>query len=443
MVYYGLFALQHRGQESAGIAIAKDRQITSRRGMGLVSEVLGHEALTALEGAPLGVGHVRYSTAGGSLLENAQPLVFRSARGPLALGHNGNLTNAGTLRRRMEAEGSIFQTTSDTEVIAHLVARSRQKDLEGAMVEALNQVQGGYAVLVLAPDRVVGVRDPFGIRPLVLGRRGSSYMLASETVAFDAVGGEAIREVAPGEMIVLRDGELEARQAVPAREPHFCVFEYIYFARPDSEMHGQNVHQVRKELGRQLAREAPVDADVVIGVPDSSISAATGYAEELEIPYELGLVKNRYVARTFIQPRAEDRKQKVRLKLNVVARVVRGKRVVLVDDSIVRGTTSGHLVRLLREAGAREVHLRIASPPYRYSCYYGIDTSNAGELVAAGREVPEIQALLGADSLAFLSIPGMLQAVARGEGGHCLACFNGDYPLPVPAAEEAWGGEQC
>ncbi len=432
LTYYGLYALQHRGQESAGIATTQGQGINIHKGMGLVSEVFDEAALKDQEGTAA-LGHVRYSTTGSSVVVNAQPLVIRYRKGALALAHNGNLVNARQIRDKLEKEGSIFQTTLDTEVLAHLIARYGQGDLEEALSGSLKVLKGGYAFGILTEKVLIGIRDPHGIRPLSLGKLGNSWVLASETCAFDTVGAETARDVNPGEMVVIDDNGVRSIQAVKPGRRVFCIFEYIYFARPDSNLDGLNVHAVRKEMGRQLAREAPADADLVTGVPDSSLSAASGFAEEAGIPYEIGLVKNRYVGRTFIQPDQKLRALGVRLKLNALEKVVRGKRVVLVDDSIVRGTTSRHIVQLLREAGAQEVHVRISSPPYRYSCYYGIDTSASAELIAAQKGITDIERLVGADSLAYLSTEGLVRAIGRGKADYCLACFNGDYAIDVSA----------
>ncbi|MCR4398709.1 MAG: amidophosphoribosyltransferase, partial [Firmicutes bacterium] len=407
----------------------------------LVSEVFNEGVLSGLPGDSA-VGHVRYSTTGATLPVNAQPILVRCRGSSIALCHNGNLVNAPELRRRLEQTGSIFQTGLDTEVIAHLVARSPEPSFEDAVVGALTQVRGGYALLFLAADKVIGVRDPNGIRPLSIGRladggREPGWVLASESCAFDSVGAEMVRDVEPGEMVILDRNGLRSRRVLPEGQRALCVFEYIYFARPDSDMEGLNVHSVRKNLGRLLARHYPVDADVVIGVPDSSISAATGYAEEAGIPYEIGLVKNRYVGRTFIQPAQRIRDEGVKLKLNPLRKIVSGNRVVLVDDSIVRGTTSRHIVKLLRGAGAKEVHLRISSPPYRYPCYFGIDTSTTSELVAASRSEQEVERMVGADSLRYLSLSALLEGVGGGRCGparHCTACFTGEYPVRVDGA---------
>ncbi len=437
LTYYGLFALQHRGQESAGMAVARDGIVLSHRGMGLVSEVFDRETVRELE-APAAVGHVRYSTTGSSLLVNAQPLVVRFRGGHLALAHNGNLVNAAEIRRELEDRGSIFQTTTDTEVFAHLVAVSGHEDIPTAVLESTSVVRGGYALLILTPRCLIGVRDPHGIRPLCLGRIDGAYVLSSETCGLDTVGAELVREVAPGEMVVISDAGIRTEKLPGVGPEALCIFEYIYFARPDSDLRGINVHAVRKRLGRILARRYPVEADVVIGVPDSSISAASGFAEEAGIPYEIGLVKNRYIGRTFIQPRQELRAFGVKIKLNAIRRVVEDRRVVLVDDSIVRGTTSRYIVSLLRQAGAREVHMRISSPPYRHPCFYGIDTSSSGELVARERDVEQIRAYIRADSLCYLAPEDLERAVypeGRARRGFCTACFTGDYPVPVPGAE--------
>ncbi len=436
LTYLGLYALQHRGQESAGIIATDGQEMYSHRNMGLVSEVFDEAVIGDLKGRSA-IGHVRYSTTGSSVLGNAQPLLVQSRRGSLAIAHNGNLVNAHELRERLEQEGAIFTTTVDTEVMAHLIARHRKAGLEEAIVHMLGEVRGAYALLFLTEDKLIGVRDPHGIRPLSLGKLNGSWVLASESCAFDTVGADYVRDVAPGEMVVISGDTVRSTQAVPSQapqQPRLCVFEYIYFSRPDTDLQGRNVHASRKEMGRQLAREAPVAADVVIGVPDSSISAATGYAEESGIPYEMGLIKNRYIGRTFISPDQEGRRRGVRLKLNALKKVLEGKRVVLVDDSVVRGTTSRHLVNLLREAGAREVHMRISSPPYRFGCHYGIDTGDTAQLVAVGRSMEQIRDLVGADSLYYLSLEGMVKAIGTGvaTGDFCHACFTGDYPEPIP-----------
>jgi amidophosphoribosyltransferase len=434
VTHHGLFALQHRGQESAGIVSSDGKQLYVHKGMGLVSEVF--DSPTTLEKlvGQIAIGHTRYSTTGTSSLINAQPVVVQTRKGGLALAHNGNLVDAEPIRAALEEQGSIFASTIDSEVIAHLIVRAKTETLEEAVVQAMQQVHGGYALVILAKDRLIAVRDPHGIRPLQLGRLGDAWVIASESCAFDTVGAEFVREIAPGEMIsIMGRGTLRSQTAIRSQGARPCIFEYIYFARPDTQLDGVNMHAARKAMGQELAREAPCDADIVIGVPDSSVSAATGYAEAAEIPYEVGLVKNRYIARTFILPSQLRREQALKLKLNPLRKVIAGKRVVLVDDSVVRGTTSKHLVALLREAGAREVHMRISSPPYRYPCHYGIDTSAVQELVATDRTVDQIRAFIGADSLHFLSLEGMVRAVKERAGikDFCHACFTADYPVPI------------
>ncbi len=435
MSYYGLHALQHRGQESAGIAwINGEGNLQCHKGMGLVSETFSNERLETMEG-PRAIGHVRYTTNGSSQLLNSQPLVFNYRGGTMALAHNGSLVNASQIKRYLERQGSIFQTTSDTEVIAHLIARSAYDELEYALQEALSMIKGAYALLILQGDTLMAALDPNGLRPLSLGRVNGAYLLASETCAFQAVGGEYLREVEPGELIIIDGSGMRSVRFAQQTARRICSFEYIYFARPDSDVWGINVHQARKRLGAMLAQEHPVEADVVTGVPDSSISAAIGYAETARIPYELGLIKNRYVGRTFIQPNQDLRAQGVRMKLSPVKKVVAGQRVVMIDDSIVRGTTMSRLVHMLREAGAVEVHVRISSPPVGYPCYYGIDTSSRDELIVSRKSLEEIQSFLGADSLSFLSVDGLLRALDRPQSsqncGLCLACFNGEYPTEI------------
>ena len=421
----GLIALQHRGQESAGISWSQQGELIDKRGMGLVEDVFrgfdySIEACAA-------IGHVRYSTMGKSSLINAQPLTFSSRMGPMALAHNGNLVNAPEIRTQLEQQGSIFQTSSDIEVVAHLLARSTTTDLDGALVSALGQVRGAYALLILTPHRLLAVRDPHGIRPLVLGKFRGGWVAASETCALDTVGGEFVREVEPGEMVSLSSRGLESIPLFPPRKQAFCIFEYISFARPDSVFNGRNVHNVRRELGRALAREAPAEADIVTGVPDSSLSAAAGYAEAAGLPYETGLIRNRYLGRTFIRPCQQQRDLGVALKLNPIRGVVEGKRVVLVDDSLIRGTTSLRIVQMLKDAGAKEVHLRIASPPITFGCGLGIDTKD--ELIAARMSSREIQEYVGASSLEYLSPEGMVAATDFKDCELCLGCFQGNHPI--------------
>ncbi|HHT45889.1 MAG TPA: amidophosphoribosyltransferase [Firmicutes bacterium] len=426
---YALLALQHRGQESAGIAISDGGSIHLKKGNGLVSEVFSHNP--ELEGIPAvsAIGHVRYSTAGGGFTENAQPLLISYRHGQLAVAHNGNLVNADELRGRLEKEGSIFQTTTDSELVMHLVARCGYRDLRTSLEAVLPVLRGAYSFVFLTEDSLVGVRDPFGVRPLSLGSWNGYYVLASETCAFDTIGAEIIRDVNPGEMVVINKNGLEGKQILPSSRVALCIFEYIYFSRPDSNIQGRNVHLVRKKLGRQLAREQPVSADIITGVPDSSLAAAAGYAEEMGLPYEMGLIKNRYIGRTFIQSGQEIRSLGVQLKLNPVQKLVQGKRVVIVDDSIVRGTTSKKLVNMFFKAGAKEVHLRISSSPVIAPCYYGIDISTYEELIASKRELEEIRREIGATSLGYLSRQGMLDSVELPEEDLCLACFSGKYPI--------------
>jgi amidophosphoribosyltransferase len=434
LTYYALVALQHRGQESAGIATVDGIKLYHQKGMGLVSEAIPSEAMPRLSKGHAAVGHVRYSTTGVSQLINAQPLVFNFQRGNMALAHNGNLVNAHQLHSFLERRGAIFQSTSDTEVVAHLIARAGNPDMADNIREALSIVKGAYAFCILTDDKLYAMRDANGLRPMVLGKIGDAYCVASESCAFDTIGAEFIRDIEPGEMLIISKDGVESTRFAGQAKRATCTFEYIYFARPDSDIDGFNVHAVRKEFGRLLYREHPVEADVVIGVPDSSISSAIGYAEESGIPYEIGLIKNRYIGRTFIQPSQELRARGVKLKLNAVRKIVEGKRVVMIDDSIVRGTTSGRIVSMLREAGATEVHVRIASPPVTHSCFYGIDTSAREELIAAKKSVEEIREYIGADSLAYLSEPNMMRAFGIQDGadhGHCNACFNGKYPTEI------------
>ncbi len=431
LIYYGLHALQHRGQESAGIVTSDNGKFTYHRGMGLVTEAFGDKELNKLVGTK-GIGHVRYSTTGSSSLQNAQPLVFNYRGGEIALATNGNLVNARQIRHQLERQGSIFQTTSDTEVIAHLIARSMYENIEDAVKEALSVIKGAYALLIMTNEKIIAVVDPNGIRPLALGQLNGGYIVSSETCAFDEVGAIYLRDIEAGEFLVFENNEVKSQKFTMQTRKAICSFEYIYFARPDSDIGGINVHLARKRLGKRLAQESPVDADVVTGVPDSSISAAIGYAEASGIPFELGLIKNRYIGRTFIQPSQELREKGVRMKLSSVRKVVEGKRVVMIDDSIVRGTTCGRIVKLLREAGATEVHVRISSPPVKEPCFYGIDISTREELIAANKSIEEIREYIGADSLEFLSVEGMVDSIDNNNNnGYCLACFDADYPTDV------------
>ncbi|WP_042167182.1 amidophosphoribosyltransferase [Paenibacillus gorillae] len=434
--YYGLHALQHRGEESAGICTVDTEdhnRFAYHRGMGLVKEVFDKEKISSLKG-DRSIGHVRYSTAGESKLANAQPLIFRYRDGDLAVATNGNIVNAPEIRKELESQGSIFQTSSDTEVIAHLIARS-PKDFETAAKEALQRIVGGFAFLIMTNDKLLVASDPNGLRPLVMGKIGDGYVFSSESCAFESIGAEYVRDVQPGELLYLDENGLREDRYAEVERRATCAMEYIYFARPDSDIHTINIHSARKRMGKQLAMEAFVDADIVTGVPDSSISAAIGYAEQTGIPYELGLIKNKYTGRTFIQPSQELREQGVKMKLSAVRKVVEGKRVVMIDDSIVRGTTSRRIVNMLREAGATEVHVRITSPPFQNPCYYGIDTPDRKELIASSRTVEEIRDMINADSLSFLTNEGFIDSVGGNDGaynrGMCLACFDNDYPTAV------------
>lgn len=425
--FYGLYALQHRGQESAGIAVSNGHNIELHKGMGLVSDVVKPHHIAQLEGN-IAIGHVRYSTTGGSALVNAQPLVFHYLKGMVALAHNGNLINTVELKKRLETYGSVFQTTTDTEVVANLLARYSQDIMEDALAKCMIDIKGAFALLIMTEDRLVGVRDQMGIRPLCIGRLNGDYILASESAALDTVGAEFIRDVNPGEIVVIDKNGLRSLQVIKSPRKAHCIFEYIYFARPDSTIDGMNVNRVRRDLGKQLARECPLDADIVISVPDSGTAAALGYAEESGLPFEEGLMKNRYVGRTFIQPTQQMRELGVRLKLNAVGEVVAGKRVIMIDDSIVRGTTSKKIVQMLRNVGAKEVHVLIASPPTRFPCYYGIDTSRREELIASTMDVEQISSFIGADRLYYISMEGMFAAMKSDPGIFCAACFCGDYP---------------
>ncbi|TYS67896.1 amidophosphoribosyltransferase [Sutcliffiella horikoshii] len=435
ITYYGLHSLQHRGQEGAGIVSTDGEKLVAVKGEGLVNEVFGNGRLQELGAGKAAIGHVRYATAGGGGYENVQPLLFHSQSGSLALAHNGNLVNANALKHQLETMGSILQTTSDTEVLAHLIKRSGYTLLKDRVKNALSMLKGAYAFLIMTETEMMVALDPNGLRPLSLGRLNDAYVVASETCAFDVVGAEFIRDIEPGELLIIDNGGLHSERFTLHTQRAMCSMEYIYFSRPDSNIDGINVHTARKSLGKQLAMESGVEADVVTGVPDSSISAAIGYAELSGIPYELGLIKNRYVGRTFIQPSQSLREQGVKMKLSPVRGVVEGKRVVMVDDSIVRGTTSRRIVRMLREAGATEVHVRISSPPIKNPCFYGIDTSTHEELIASSHSVEEMREIIGADSLAFLSPGGMVEAIDRpfdGETrGQCMACFTGKYPTEI------------
>jgi amidophosphoribosyltransferase len=435
LTYLGLYALQHRGQESSGIVSSDGDTLHAEIGMGLVADVFSERRLEKLPGS-IAMGHNRYSTTGSSLLRNAQPMVISYAGGSLAIAHNGNIVNAVEIRKELEQQGAIFRSTTDTEVILHLIARSAETRLADQVVDALRKVKGAYSLLLMTEKVMIGVRDSFGFRPLVLGRLGDdTFVLSSETCALDLIEAEYVREIEPGEMVVISEGGVEFFHPFPRTRQAFCIFEFIYFARPDSIIFEKNVYPIRKALGRQLAREAHVEADVVIPVPDSGVPAALGYAEEAGIPFEMGLIRNHYVGRTFIEPQQAIRHFGAKVKLNPVKHFLRGKRVVVVDDSIVRGTTGQKIVTMLKNAGAKEVHVRISSPPSISPCFYGIDTPSKRELIAANQSVEEIRDFLGADSLAYLSLNGLLQTVSPDRQHFCTACFTGDYPAGSPSEE--------
>lgn len=431
--YNGLLALQHRGQESCGIAVNDKGVISYSKNMGLVSEVFSDSVLNRLKGH-IALSHVRYSTSGDSVRENAQPLVMRYIKGTLAIAHNGNLTNAYELRKELEKNGCIFQTTIDSEVIAYMIARERigAASIEEAVHRAMQKVEGSFSLLVMSPQKLIAVRDPNGFRPLCMGKIGEDIVFASESCALDAVGAEFVRDVEPGELVAAGPSGLKYLQSPAKAKRALCVFEYIYFARTDSKIDGLGVYETRKEAGRLLARQSPVEADVVIGVPESGIDAAIGYSEESGIPYQKGIVKNSYIGRTFIKPTQSERERSVRIKLNALESEVRGKRVVLLDDSIVRGTTSGRIVSMLKEAGAKEVHLRISSPPFLWPCYYGTDIPTKEELIACQHTTEEIAEMNFADSLAFLSLEHLPSMLKNRCTGYCDACFSGEYPTEIP-----------
>jgi amidophosphoribosyltransferase len=434
MAYLGLYALQHRGQESAGIASTDGADIHVHKSLGHVQEIFTPDVIAQLPGE-VAIGHTRYSTAGDTSLMNAQPVVIDCNKGKLALGHNGNLTNALEVRRRLEHRGSIFQSTSDTEVIVHLIARSSARNLSGAIADALNQVEGAYSLLLLTRDEIYAIRDPRGFRPLCLGRLNGAWVAASETCAFDLIDAEYVREVEPGEMVRISRSGIESIRFAPEKPHQYCIFEHVYFSRPDSVVFGRPVNQSRERLGRLLAQEHPALADLVTPVPDSGVPAAIGYAAESGIPFRMGLIRNHYIGRTFIEPEQAIRDFGVKLKLNPVRRMLEGKRVVLVDDSIVRGTTSRKIVRLMREAGAAEVHVRISCPPTISPCYYGVDTPRREELIGANNSVEQIRQFLGADSLGYLSLKSMRAAVEDTEGKFCTSCYTGSYPTELVQLE--------
>jgi amidophosphoribosyltransferase len=430
LTYLGLYALQHRGQESAGIVSWDGAQIHIERGMGHVSDIFKEKVIARLPGSRA-LGHTRYSTAGSSVVANAQPIVVKTSMGPVGIVHNGNLVNPNEIRERLELEGSIFQTTSDTEVILHLMARNPRRDLVESLIVALQEVRGAYSLLLITDKCLIAARDPNGFRPLVMGDLDGSPCFASESCAFDLLGARFVRELAPGEVVVSRDGQIETYHLPQAVEPTRCIFEHVYFARPDSRLFGDSVAQTRLRMGARLAREAPAPADIVIPVPDSGLYAAMGYSRESGLPMEFGLTRNHYVGRTFIEPKQSIRNFGVKIKLNPVRELLTDRRVVLVDDSIVRGTTSRKIVRMVREGGAAEVHLRISAPPTQWPCHYGIDTPNRADLIAANHSIEEIRQYIEADSLAYLSLDGMLSAVSSPRETYCTACWTGDYRVPI------------
>lgn len=432
IAYLGLYALQHRGQESAGIVSSDGKKLHLEKDMGHVAEIFDESRMERLRGESA-LGHVRYSTAGESASWNAQPILIDCWRGQIALAHNGNLTNAGFLRHELERDGAIFHSTSDSEVILHLISRSRRRTLQEAFVEALRTVQGAYSLLLLTPEYLLAARDPHGFRPLCIGRVNGTYVVASETCAFDLINAEYARDVEPGEIVRIEANTIESQSPLPKEKPSFCIFEHIYFSRPDSLVFGRTVNSSRRDMGKYLAREHGVEADVVVPVPDSGVSSAIGYAQESGIPLEFGLIRNHYVGRTFIEPKQSIRNFGVKVKLNPVREILSGKRIVLVDDSIVRGTTSRKIVQIIRAAGAKEIHVRITAPPIVSPCYYGIDIPTKHELIASTKSVEETRKFIGADSLGYLSLESVLKAV-EDNGRYCAACFTGRYPTDAEDA---------
>jgi amidophosphoribosyltransferase len=434
LAYLGLYALQHRGQESAGIVSSNGKSLISHRGMGLVADIFNSEIIARLEGTSA-IGHNRYSTTGSTTIKNCQPLVVEYKHGGLALAHNGNLVNFEDLRERLESSGSLFQSSSDSEVVIHLIAASQAATLDEKIVEALGQVRGAYSMVLLTEDSLIAVRDPHGFRPLVLGRLNRAPIIASETCALDLLRAEYVREIEPGEILIVNENGMRSLKPFAPAPVRRCIFEYVYFARPDSFLYGRNVYSVRKQQGRALARECPADADLVVPVPDSGNAAALGFAEESKLPFEMALVRSHYVGRTFIEPRQSIRHFGVKIKFNPVAELLRGKRVVLIEDSLVRGTTLRKVIPMLRQAGARQVHVRIAAPPTVGSCFYGIDTPTTEELLASSHSVDEIRRYIGSDSLGYLSWEGLYSFLGEGpREGFCDACFTGQYPVEIPAA---------
>jgi len=437
LTYLGLYALQHRGQESAGICTADGVKMRISRAMGHVAEAFDEAALEALPGH-IAIGHTRYSTAGESRLLNAQPILIDCAHGQIAIAHNGNLVNAGELRERLVGDGSIFQTSSDTEVVLHLYARSREHTIEDALIESISQIKGAFSFALLTKDRLIAARDPHGFRPLALGKLDGAYIVSSETCAMDLIGATYVRDVEPGELLIISDAGVRSLHPFPPAPLAHCIFEHVYFARPDSYVFGRSVNDVRTQLGRILAEESRVDADVVSPIPDSGVCGATGFAETSGIPMAMGLIRNHYVGRTFIQPQQAIRHFSVKIKLNPVRSVLEGRRVILIDDSIVRGTTSRKIVKMVRAAGAKEVHMRIACPPTISPCFYGVDTPDRSELIAATHTLEQVRDFIEADSLAYLSLEGLLRAVAPAGGSYCTSCYTGVYPVAIPQDEQSY-----
>ncbi|MEX1130050.1 MAG: amidophosphoribosyltransferase [Vicinamibacterales bacterium] len=437
LTYLGLYALQHRGQESAGIATGDGHKMRVSRAMGQVAEAFTPEILEGLPGH-LAIGHTRYSTAGESKLQNAQPMLIDCAHGQIAIAHNGNLVNARELRDDLVREGSIFQTSSDTEVVLHLYAKSKAPSVEEALIESVKQVSGAFSLVLATKNRIIAARDPHGFRPLALGRLGDAWIVCSETCALDLIGATYVRDVEPGEVLVISEGGIRSWHPFPIASLAHCVFEHVYFARPDSYVFGRSVNEVRTALGQHLALETPVDADVVVPIPDSGVCAAIGYAERAKLPLQMGLIRNHYIGRTFIQPQQSIRHFNVRVKLNPVRSILEGKRVILIDDSIVRGTTSRKIVKMVRAAGAREVHLRISCPPTISPCFYGVDTPSRSELIGATHTVEEVRKYVEADSLAYLSLNGLKAAVGGDQSSYCTSCYTGVYPVAFPRDEQAY-----
>lgn len=433
LTYYGLYALQHRGQESCGIAVNNDGNISSYKDMGLVGEVFGHDGILEDMKGNMAIGHVRYSTTGASLSQNAQPLVLKYLKGTMVLAHNGNVANSSEIRQDLESSGAIFQTTIDSEIIAYMIAKERlnSKSIQEAIHKILPKIKGSCSLIVMSPKKLIAARDIYGLRPLCIGKIKNSYIFCSETSALNAIGASYIRDIEPGEVVYVEKNELHSIKTQDCFKK-MCIFEYIYFARPDSNIENISVYEARKEAGRILAKQYPVDADMVIGVPDSGIVAALGYSEQSGIRYGEGLVKNRYIGRTFIKPNQSDRELAVRLKLNVLKENIKGKRIVMIDDSIVRGTTSANIVNLLRNAGATEVHMRVCSPPFMYPCYFGTDIPNQDNLIACKYTVEQIKDMIGADSLGYLDVNSLKDMVRQRNGEFCDACFTGVYPVQVP-----------